>query len=61
MHFFSLLFVLFLAIIATLLNCSGLFVIILSRNTGIKPTRLEKTLYSIYPYEKAKRFLARII
>ena len=57
---FFLLFVLFLAIIATLLNCSGLFAIILSRNTGIKPTQLEKILYSIYPYEKAKRFLLRI-
>lgn len=57
---FFLLFVLFLAIIATLLNCSGLFAIILNRNTGIKPTQLEKILYSIYPYEKAKRFLVRI-
>ena len=56
---FFLLFVLFLAIIATLLNCSGLFAIILRHNTRIKPTRLE-ILYSIYPYEKAKRFLVRI-
>ena len=57
---FFLLFVLFLAIIATLLNCSGLFAVILSRSTGIKPTRREKMLYSIHPYEKAKRFLLRI-